>query len=275
MAPFRASVLLAGSAVWMLGACSLLVNTGDLSGGAVPEIEAGDARLDAGTAGDTPNELDDAQTSGSDATNERDAGMFSADSSAPMDGPPRDGTASDSAEREAQASESGGQDAPAEAPQDAPVEAPQDSPADAPACLGNLSNTGTADFHISLSVSTAQTGQTALVNQRNRCGHGMFWDIRLASGAVHVETDDGVTQYVLLVSTGALVNDGKFHDLEVARVAGALTISIDGTGSGSASSPTSFGVLPPIAIGTDPCDTDAGQTVPFVGTVRSLCVTSP
>ncbi len=261
MAESRACLLLASGVAcsYMLVACSLLVSTDGLSSGA-PDAEAADAGLDATAAGDTTNEPEAApSSSGSDAANERDAEGSLADSSTGADGMPSDGPASDRAAPEAQAGESGVQDA----------------PADAPACRDDLSNIGTNDFHVSLSVSTVQTGLTALVNQRARCVHGLFWDIRLASGSVQVETDDGVTPYVELVSTGAPVNDGSFHELSVSRVAGTLTISIDGAPSGSTSSPTSFGVLPPLAIGSDHCEIDGGGTVAFVGTVRDVCVASP
>ncbi len=46
------------------------------------------------------------------------------------------------------------------------------------ACLGDLSNIGAADFHISFTLTT-DAGAMPVVNQRATCNFGMFWDVRM------------------------------------------------------------------------------------------------
>jgi hypothetical protein len=172
---------------------------------------------------------------------------------------------------------------------DAPRDASEDAARDAAACAnGNrsLSNIGTQDFHISFRVTTKQTGWMALVSQRSQCYLGVFWDIRQCGagaycpvdGELFVETegDPNSSSYRSVRSTGR-INDGTPHDIEVARVSGALTIRIDGTLSGMGASPASLGTMPMLQIGTDACATGNPATAAFAaGTILSdLCVTSP
>ena len=60
----------------------------------------------------------------------------------------------------------------------------------------------------------------------------------------------------------------------VARVAGTITILVDGVTSGTGASAASFGALPPLVRDSDVCDGTDG-TVPFSGTLSNLCVGSP
>jgi hypothetical protein len=148
-----------------------------------------------------------------------------------------------------------------------------DAGPDARVCTDDLSNIGTADFTISVTLATTQSGQVAVVSQRDVCGHSMFWDIRLDNGFPEVETDDGAGNYTDFDGT-TLVNDGATHVIEVERVSETITLYVDGVASGSAASVTPFGALPALAVGTDICvGTDA--TVAFSGTETDVCVSSP
>jgi hypothetical protein len=185
-------------------------------------------------------------------------------------------------------------DAPAPAV-DAPapaVDAAPDEP-DSPACIGGLSNIGTADFHISFTVKTSQAGFTALVSQRKTCLLGDYWDVRMADGHIQVETDDTVganhwTQLCAAVEGGDAgrctsvapadlpppVNDGRPHRVVIWRSSGNLQASVDALASSAVESPASFGSLAPVAIGSDPCEGVDG-TVAFTGTLTNLCLSSP
>lgn len=180
--------------------------------------------------------------------------------------------ANDASVADAAASESSAADAATCAP-----------PRDASACTGNLSNIGTANFHISLTLTATQSGMVAVVNQRGTCGGGMYWDLRLNSGRIMFETDDGMLEpdgaysespRTTLIPNN-LVNDGEPHCILVERVAKVLSISIDGTLAGSTSSVSSFGVLPSLTTGTDPCEGTADMTMAFTGNVSGLCVGGP
>ena len=142
-------------------------------------------------------------------------------------------------------------------------------------CRGDLSNIGTADFHVSFVVTTTQRVFAALVNQRGVCAHAVFWDIRMTSGGLlAVETDDA-TSYTPVTSVGTRVNDGLPHDVRIQRAAGTLTVSVDGTASGSARSLASFGPLARLRTRTDACTFAIDGTTTFAGTIADLCVASP
>lgn len=98
------------------------------------------------------------------------------------------------------------------------------------------------------------------------------------AGALIVETDnnDGAS-YQTTYSKGP-VNDGKAHDVVVARTAGKLTIQIDGTLSSATASVASFGAtLPAVQVGKDVCvgAPNGDPTVALTGTLSDLCITSP
>jgi hypothetical protein len=145
---------------------------------------------------------------------------------------------------------------------------------EASACLQDLSNIGMADFHVSLSVATTESGWVALANQRSLCGPSVFWDIRVDDGGlVVVETDD-VTNYGAVWSPGPRVNDGRPHDVLAVRKARVLSVIVDDAGSTTFPSWASFGKLPPVAVGTDVCVPQDG-TQALNGTIANLCVASP
>ena len=142
-----------------------------------------------------------------------------------------------------------------------------------PLPVAGLSNIGTADFHISLTVTTTQSARTALINQRAFCWFGGFWDIRLVNGALLIETCDSSVNYTTVSTQGPLVNDGRPHRVIVERVRKRLTVYIDGIASGGGLSNSAFGLLPPVSR-HDPCER-AGEYGPFVGSIANLSVMSP
>jgi hypothetical protein len=146
--------------------------------------------------------------------------------------------------------------------------------ADAGSCRQDLSNIGTADFHVSLSVTTQQTGLVAVVNQRSGCYPSVFWDIRVDAGFVFVEADD-VTSYGAIQSPGPRVDDGKPHQVLFQRKSHVLSVYVDDAGGvPTTPSTASFGTLPPVVVGKDVCIPQDG-TVALVGRVTNLCVDSP
>ncbi len=166
---------------------------------------------------------------------------------------------------------------------DAPGGESGDAQADASMCKNDLSNVRTADFHISFTMRTKQTGQAAVVNQRPACGFAMFWDITLDDqGRVLAETDDasptsGSMAYASVTSTVA-VNDDRPHAIVVQRVAQVLTVKIDGAASGSTPSASDLHQLPPFQEGVDACDVGSCSNCvrqALVGSITNFCATSP
>jgi hypothetical protein len=165
--------------------------------------------------------------------------------------------------------------------------------ADGHSCIGSLSNIGTADFQISFTVVTTESGPIAIVNERGHCGYGMFWDVRIVGGQIRVETDDEMrasdpTAHPLTELFGTKrVDDGQPHRVMIWRKSQTITIFVDGVTAGSASSTSSFGHLSPPVSETDPCDGQGcsqvplfgsvcrDNTMPFAGTLSDLCLESP
>jgi hypothetical protein len=239
----------------------------DASGASDRAASSSDAapRFDSGT-----NVADRDESGGQDATavdsvpDEASTSDSLGDDSIGSDGSADDSSASDSGAGDSTANESGANDSSA------------DSAWDGAMCSGDLSNIGTADFHVALTMTTTQVGMTALVNQRSACTSVVtFWSLRVWSGQLRAETGQaGGNRYVLTSTGSVVVNDGRPHDVVLRRVAGVMTIYIDGVASGSTGSAASFGVLAPLQSGTDACDGRSG-TVAFVGVIANLCVASP
>jgi hypothetical protein len=152
-----------------------------------------------------------------------------------------------------------------------------DAGRDAATCVNgimDLSNVGTGDFHISFRIVTTQPGWAALLNQRSACNFVVFWDIRQADGNVTIET--GANTIYQDIRSTTKVNDGGLHDVEVARVSGALTIRIDGAISGAGPSTASLGTLAPLRVGSDICGpTNNPPTAVQTGTISNVCITKP
>ena len=140
------------------------------------------------------------------------------------------------------------------------------------ACTGDLSNIGKGDFTIAFKVTTTQTSETALVNQRTSCNYGMFWDVRMvAQGGVVAEMGETVSTAYVNVSGGGPINDGRPHDILVRRASGVLTLYVDCVNVRSASSTASFTSLAAFASGVDVCDGIDG-TVALVGSITNICI---
>ncbi len=138
-------------------------------------------------------------------------------------------------------------------------------------CTGDLSGVGAGDFQVSLSITTQQPGLVALVNQREQCAPSVFWDIRMEDGLLFVVVDD-VAHYTAIHTTGAAINDGRAHAVAVRRIAGVLTVSVDGVDASPQASLASLGALAPLAIGTDPCVQSTDGTAAFSGPIAAVCV---
>jgi hypothetical protein len=275
MRSVHALLLFGAAATALLGACSLVLNTDGITGGSRGEgeggldVQPGDAAPD--VALDAPDEpwieRDASDGDAQDAESAADSGL---DTEAPDVAPGDSGL--DTEAPDAAPGDSGEADAPVG---DAP--AADGSRGDASTCADDLSNTGTADFHIALTVSSHQTGAVALANQRASCGAANFWDLRIWSGNLRFETSNMTVDagpYSDLFTSGTLVNDGKPHAIAIQRVAGVVTAFIDNKDAGSTPSVVSFGQLAPLVTGTDPCE-GHDTTSPFAGTLSGLCVTSP
>ncbi|HXI58602.1 MAG TPA: hypothetical protein VNO55_21185 [Polyangia bacterium] len=161
---------------------------------------------------------------------------------------------------------------------DGALEGHADAARDAAACVNgtrDLSSVGTGDFHISFRVATIQTGWVALLNQRSMCFFDILWDIREApDGTISVELDDGTNANYRAVKSPVKINDGNLHDIEVSRVAGMMTIQIDGASTVTAASAVSLGMMPALRIGTDVCGPASNpSTAAFAGkTLTDVCI---
>ena len=154
-----------------------------------------------------------------------------------------------------------------------------DAPRDAGTCPGgtnDLSDIGTGDFKISFRVVTTKSGWMALLNQRPICSFSTFWDVR-QSGAnrVRIELDDSSSVGYESQESTVAINDGKSHGVSIARVAGTLTIRIDGAAAGEGPSTTSLGSLAALRVGDDICASTVNDpvTATFSGTLTDVCIT--
>jgi hypothetical protein len=136
-------------------------------------------------------------------------------------------------------------------------------------CAQTLSNVGGGDFSIRFRLTTLAAGPAALLFQRAACGRGNFWDVYMSgNGTVGVEVDDGVSY--TNINSLVTVNDGKPHDITVARKAFILTAAIDGAVSGMGMSQAALGNLPALGIATgNPC---GNHPALMPGTVTNVCL---
>ena len=194
----------------------------------------------------------------------------------------------DSADDAAEAARDAASDDAAKAARDAASDNAAEAGRDAAACANgvtSISNIGTNDFHISFRITTSQKGWVALVNQRAMCYTGVYWDIRQCAAGpfcqvdngLFVETEGAANGSYQNVRSAGTINDGNPHDIEVARVAGMLTIRIDGASSGMGPSTASLGAMAAVRTGTDACAMAAPPTADFAAgtTLSNLCITSP
>jgi hypothetical protein len=145
-------------------------------------------------------------------------------------------------------------------------------------CVTDLSNVGTGDFHIVFDVVTTATmtstsTTTAFVNQRaGVCADTtMYWSVRMANGTgqAFAEVSDGTSAgYTGLVTANPVINDGSTHTVRVSRVAGVLSIAVDGTTPTTHACTDSLGTLPALEIAHDVCPNES-----TAATITNLCIT--
>ncbi len=149
-----------------------------------------------------------------------------------------------------------------------------------PSCLTDLSGIGTGDFHVTFTLVTTAQSWMALVNQRSACLPYDGWDVYMTpTGAIEVETDDGIAADRVWQVGGGPVNNGQPHLIEAARVGGYLWVETDGPPMSVLMPDThALGSLPPIVVGTDPggigpdgCG--SGVVEPLAGSLTDLCIT--
>jgi predicted RNA binding protein YcfA (HicA-like mRNA interferase family) len=133
-------------------------------------------------------------------------------------------------------------------------------------CADDLSHVGAGDFRVTFDVlATSVESDGPLVEQRATCGqYDPHWLVAIAAGHVVAQTYDG-SAGATLQSVGT-VNDGARHRVAVARVAGTLSIAVDGVVD--TSEPNAVfapGALPAMQVGRSACAS------PYSGQVTNAC----
>jgi hypothetical protein len=149
---------------------------------------------------------------------------------------------------------------------------------DAAPCVQDLSGIENGGFYISFTLQTTQPDSViALVNQRDQCTNGVFWDLRLVNAQLFLEISDldrGIT--IVRSRTSMPLNDGMAHGIRATRVDNEVQLTVDGAPSGSAMAIQSFGAteLAPLKAGDDVCGADTGSAAfdIMMGSIRDLCV---
>jgi hypothetical protein len=142
----------------------------------------------------------------------------------------------------------------------------------------DLSGIGTGDFQLGFTIRTTARVPAAIINQRARCEHGNFWDVRMApTGELGLETDGGA--YTVLIAGdangGAIpVNDGVTHAVLITRTKGTIQLQIDKQAAGTAPSAADFGALAPLAIFQDVC-VGVDGTEAIEGAIANVILTLP
>ncbi|HQU41211.1 MAG TPA: LamG domain-containing protein, partial [Pirellulales bacterium] len=95
---------------------------------------------------------------------------------------------------------------------------------------------GTNNFTIGFWLNTTYSGQQAVIGNRITSSGGNFVGLRMTTGKLTAEIDQGsgLTNYAGI--TGPIVDDGKFHYVSVVRSGTTLSLYVDGQLAGSASS---------------------------------------
>lgn len=139
-----------------------------------------------------------------------------------------------------------------------------------------LGSVGTGDVAVEFWMQTSTNRQEQIVSKRGGCtggGEPAYYSVRtLATGALHVEMDNGVGQRVAFNSTGP-VTDGTFHHVTLQRAGNTMELYIDGVLNNSAAGVAgiNFGNVAPFAIGGLGCSGVDG-TQPFTGLLDEVTV---
>jgi hypothetical protein len=152
---------------------------------------------------------------------------------------------------------------------DAPDATPAPVDAGPPMALcQDLSNVGTGDFVYERGGRAPKlNADIEIARQGTSCGGGPYWEMQLRTdGKVLLDLSDGTIRCHLESSaSAAAVNDGNMHEVEMLRLNGTLTLSIDGRNAAMPCA-VSFGKLAPLSYLVDPCvdgGTDFGVPPPF------------
>ncbi len=136
-------------------------------------------------------------------------------------------------------------------------------------CVTDLSGIGTADFHISFDVlATTAVTDGPLLEQRGACDPYSEHMV-IAEQATRIITEIGDGAGWVNVHSIDAINDGIWHHVVVARVAGTLSITIDGQLDNSVPNggTVDLGPLALLQVGR------SARTTPFGGQIKNVCVT--
>jgi Laminin G domain len=145
---------------------------------------------------------------------------------------------------------------------------------DAGACTNDLSFAYAGGFYISFTLKTRQPdGVVALLNQREQCTIGTFWDLQMVNQALYFEIADPVTGDGVVTSKGAPLNDDLPHDIVITRDKnGLMQLTIDGRLAGTGTLHQTLGMkLPMLRIRTSVC-VGEDPNVDFHGTMSNVCL---
>lgn len=141
------------------------------------------------------------------------------------------------------------------------------------ACVPSLSNVGTGDFTVSMTVTTRASTLSTIACQRSVCnGNNPLWEVLMDPGgtlAIAVDDDAG---HLCQFHSSTIINDDASHNIVITRRHAQLAVNIDGADAGSVPCATSVGLLPAMTIlSGDPCE-HITSLVPLVGTVTNVCL---
>ncbi len=142
------------------------------------------------------------------------------------------------------------------------------APNDSGSCANDLSNIQTGDFHISFDVLAAATVTDGpLVEQQESCDPYSY-HVSVIEETAHIFTEIGDGTGWVNVQGVTAINDGLLHHVVVARVAGTLSISVDGQLDNSIPNggDVPLGPLGLLQVGRSPCNP------PFAGQIKNVCV---
>jgi len=150
-------------------------------------------------------------------------------------------------------------------------------------CSGTLSNVGTGDFEIDFLLTTTQSEQASVLDQRPGCGAGAsMWSVRMSDGKLYFESDDddAAEDHYAICWSETAVNDGSSHWISYRRVGQELRMYIDCQLETTCPTPASLGgSLPTVNVGHGVCDlpveSGGDGTHQLVGTVENECVGKP
>ena len=139
---------------------------------------------------------------------------------------------------------------------------------------GEVGRFGTSDARIALSFNTSSQATQSIVGKRAACNHvaAGWWDVRITATALVVEFG-GQGRYDLVFVKRALA-DGAWHDVQVARTATKVDVTVDGVTTSVVSSNGPSNIDNPaikMAVSASPCIGVDG-TKAFTGRIDNLVI---